>query len=790
MNRIIILFALCLLSVAVDFLQPASSPANTPRCIHLQALEPGPAEQMYFYSASAHVEELLAIRKQLIAQGARKVNCFPPFVVACELPSTVDYNVYLARSDIVALREHEIKSSGSIEFINSPQWVKQCYRAARNISFDEPDGIQRPPVSDNYRVPPMELNHLPAGRLSPSALTQEDERNVDQNSEFLLGDILVQVVYPESQGPAENWTDAALSGAASGVTAALLYFQETYSRVPIHFIVRSIPRAFTALEPVSYTREEKEIWITNVMYNLGYEGDQTEYIDLIHEFNNDWRIQWNTDWVFTAFVVNSANDSDHRFGPQARYVGFSELGGPYLAVPFPAGYEGTVPFRQAFIYEMGHVFWAHYENPGGASCEDRSGYLSYKNWNKTVKYGELGVEGCTITKRPAPCIMNIEDVYEFGYDGSPCSYTDGMIGLIDKNGNNIPDAVDAPPVVVFEPARLETTFVPEFQMSFQVISSGIQNKNPLQDPASRLSYALPVKDVALMVNSVGPFYLFPLDGESDETTEEFATELTSLIPGITTVEVSARNTIGATSKWFSKHFYYVGLTYKHFQFDFSNEGIGISWNMMGETFDAQFDLHRIDPGDDSVDEVVISDVQPSKLPDGYFLPFRCCDTEVVPGQKYSYYVEGTFSVNYRGEELTITKKSNAFEVYASLKMTKNHILSAPSPNPFRGQTWISIAVPPSYTGVEVQAPHMNKDSGGLSRAPSVEQLVPTWVKAIIYDALGHRVKDLYHERVYSTTLTLPWNGTNNNNEKVPSGVYFLRVEAGPYSQVQKITVLR
>ncbi len=793
MNRTVALLGLGILFHLISLSGPPSARADTPQWANIDAPHGGQVERVYFYSASGDVEKLVSLRKHLISRGAHHVNGFLPFTVVCELPATLSIDDYLAGSDIVAMREETVGSGMSRGFVGSPEWVKQCYKAAGIIPVEEPSEQQAPPAFDAYRMPPMDPIRRPVRQMPISSSQQEQERNYDQNTEYLLGDILVQVVYPESQGPAENWTDGALASAASGVTLALLYFQESYSYASIDFLVRSIPRATTAMEPINYTRDNQHVWITDVMNNLGYPGDRTEYLDLVHQFNDEWRIKWRTDWVFTAFIVNSANNIPYHAFPYTRNnkYGFGRLGGPYMVVPFPTGILGTLLFRPVFRHEMAYVFWAQYESVSSSDdCYDRSGYLNEKNWNRTKSYGAMGAaEGCSKSHSPDPCLMNIKDVTEYLYEGSPCEYTTRMLGLSDDNRNGVPDAVDAPPIIEFDPAGTETLFVDNLSLRFQAISIGVPNQNSRQSAATRISHALPIKDISYMVNNVGPIRLLPEDGVSDEATEDFTATLTSLMPGLTKVEVYARNTMGATSQWFTKYLYYLGLSYKHFQFDFSNEGIGISWNMMGETFDAQFDLHRIEPDPQETDNIVISDVQPSAAPNGYFLPFNCIDTDVVPGRKYRYYVEGAFPVEYRGEVITITKRSNEFEVYAALQMTEGSILSAPSPNPFREQTWISIDIPNSYREAGTEGTSLNKNPGA-SRAQFVEESIPTWVKVTIFNVLGQRVKNLYHDRIYSTVITIPWDGTNNNNQRVPSGVYFIQAESGPYTQVQKITVIR
>jgi flagellar hook assembly protein FlgD len=79
-----------------------------------------------------------------------------------------------------------------------------------------------------------------------------------------------------------------------------------------------------------------------------------------------------------------------------------------------------------------------------------------------------------------------------------------------------------------------------------------------------------------------------------------------------------------------------------------------------------------------------------------------------------------------------------------------------------------------------------------SRAPAaaIQDQIPTDINVVIYDVLGRPVKNLHKDRVHSTILTIPWDGTNNSNERLPSGIYFMKVTAGQYTQIQKVMILR
>ncbi len=64
------------------------------------------------------------------------------------------------------------------------------------------------------------------------------------------------------------------------------------------------------------------------------------------------------------------------------------------------------------------------------------------------------------------------------------------------------------------------------------------------------------------------------------------------------------------------------------------------------------------------------------------------------------------------------------------------------------------------------------------------------VKLSIYNIKGQRVKELVNEKVLAGNHSVVWNGTDVNNRKVGSGIYFARVEHSGKSRVRKMMLLK
>jgi hypothetical protein len=151
---------------------------------------------------------------------------------------------------------------------------------------------------------------------------------------------------------------------------------------------------------------------------------------------------------------------------------------------------------------------------------------------------------------------------------------------------------------------------------------------------------------------------------------------------------------------------------------------------------------------------------------------------------------GTFDHYYNGKDTTFTYESIDFSKIAALPVDEKNIISAPSPNPFHDKTRISIVIPPSYVEAGTQSPMANEFPGRISNATTVSGDAPTNLSIVVYNALGQRIRNLFTGYKYATTYTEEWDGMTNNNIKAPSGVYFIRVTAGPYTQVQKVILVR
>ena len=110
------------------------------------------------------------------------------------------------------------------------------------------------------------------------------------------------------------------------------------------------------------------------------------------------------------------------------------------------------------------------------------------------------------------------------------------------------------------------------------------------------------------------------------------------------------------------------------------------------------------------------------------------------------------------------------EAYQQLGVEKNaslpkaFSLAQNSPNPFNPSTTISYAIPES--SIEVA------------------------VKLSVFNIRGQVVKTLVNESQAPGAYLVGWDGTSDTGQRVASGVYFYRLEAGGFISTRKMVVLK
>ena len=90
-----------------------------------------------------------------------------------------------------------------------------------------------------------------------------------------------------------------------------------------------------------------------------------------------------------------------------------------------------------------------------------------------------------------------------------------------------------------------------------------------------------------------------------------------------------------------------------------------------------------------------------------------------------------------------------------------YTLSQNYPNPFNPSTTISYEIPQSEK-----------------------------VSLVVYDILGQKVRTLVNKVVKSGVHEITWNGTNEAGNRMASGIYFYKLDAGSFSRTMKMVMLK
>jgi flagellar hook assembly protein FlgD len=60
----------------------------------------------------------------------------------------------------------------------------------------------------------------------------------------------------------------------------------------------------------------------------------------------------------------------------------------------------------------------------------------------------------------------------------------------------------------------------------------------------------------------------------------------------------------------------------------------------------------------------------------------------------------------------------------------------------------------------------------------------------VFNLIGQVVFTLVDQRQEAGYYEIEWNAADRKGRSVPSGIYFMRMQAGRFTQVRKLTVLR
>ena len=199
-----------------------------------------------------------------------------------------------------------------------------------------------------------------------------------------------------------------------------------------------------------------------------------------------------------------------------------------------------------------------------------------------------------------------------------------------------------------------------------------------------------------------------------------------------------------------------------FTADSTNNGIKLVWRTESEVNNLGFSIYRSEEKNGKYIKIgFVYGAGNSAMPNEY----EFADKEAEAGKTYFYYLE---DVDIAGER----NKSEVIKVVVVL--TTKPVMPIPSkftlfqnfPNPFNPETWLPY---------------------------QLAETVPVSIR--IFDQKGRIIRTMYFGEQQAGSYTTKdkaafWDGKNDFGEPVSSGTYFYQLEAGKFSAVRKMIIIK
>jgi hypothetical protein len=253
-----------------------------------------------------------------------------------------------------------------------------------------------------------------------------------ETSSFLIGRVAVGVIFVESNGTidpdtptsGENWTTVEQQNVMDKIQYALNWWANQNPDANVSFVY-DVHTEQTGYEPITRRYSDEQYWTSEIMASMGFPQLNRLWLFQTTDYVNALRDKFCTDWSFTIFVVNAANDFDGLFADGwGAYVWATRE-----AMVLPVKSTNDLDWRVA--HEFGHVFFAtdEYDN-----FTNYDGYLNVSDISNSNSIMDNKIGSWKISGKPQ------------GLNG-----TWGQVGWRDSNGNGVQDVVDTPQRVYLNP---------------------------------------------------------------------------------------------------------------------------------------------------------------------------------------------------------------------------------------------------------------------------------------------------------------------------------------------------
>ena len=282
-------------------------------------------------------------------------------------------------------------------------------------------------------------------------------------NEYMLGDVYVSVVLLESNGTIDpvvaNWTPEMIDAEKDKVTQAMAWWENMLElQESNHYLNFEIDFSFadepflTSYEPSSRPREEMHLWTQEFLSGQGFDRHEN-WIGNLRDFNHSRRIENDTHWAFTYFIINVTGNEGWNNGRA-----HGSLNG--------WGLQSNLRTAAVLAHEVGHVFYAMDEYPNSSSYFNHRGYYNTQNLNAYDDHPDSDSR-----------VVSIMDRSWVGFANNVASPSAlASIGWQDSSGNGIFDLLDVP--LVLEGVGAFDTETNTYQFSGESWVQTLPNLNP------------------------------------------------------------------------------------------------------------------------------------------------------------------------------------------------------------------------------------------------------------------------------------------------------------------------
>ena len=372
---------------------------------HVVSAQKAPkANSLIVWQTSQTIQDVAG---EIVAVGGRVDHIFPPNAAIVHLPSE---KMAALAARIAGLKIHqgavelgEIDQSTGAGTIAAAVWNATFMKASSPPLSWKGDRRRRDPLNDVRIAPDRESVFDGAKAAAPVA---SNAPGFFDTSVYLIGSVTVGIITPESNGAidsnSETWTAGRQNMVVAKIVEGLQWWKDN-SNAPanlnfVYDIHHSVP---TSYEPIRRSSADEDLWISQVMSNLGYVGSSSQYFTQVRNYLNDKRNQLGTDWAFAIFIADSNNDNDGSFLDGS--FAYAYLNGPFMVLTYDNDGWGINDSEIVIAHEHGHIWGALDEYASsGCTTSERSGYLNIANTNCEAE-----------VSNPAPSIMGDASVQEF-----------------------------------------------------------------------------------------------------------------------------------------------------------------------------------------------------------------------------------------------------------------------------------------------------------------------------------------------------------------------------------------